>query len=107
MNPNFLNLFIKKLTRGRVVPMMSASVSWLIFAGIACGDQACRLRDHIRLEKMLRRCESDDVVPQGFDKLAYAVAGQRVIIDDIAPVDLRRGRRLSPVDDGLKSLTLP
>jgi hypothetical protein len=27
MNPNFLNLFMKKLTRGRVVPIISASVS--------------------------------------------------------------------------------
>jgi hypothetical protein len=29
MNPNFLNLFIKKLTRERVVPTISANVSWL------------------------------------------------------------------------------
>ena len=29
--PNFLNLFRKKLTRDRVVPTMSASVSCLIF----------------------------------------------------------------------------
>ena len=33
------------------------------------------------LEEMLRRHESDGVVIQGFDKLADAVAGQRVIID--------------------------
>ena len=30
MNPNFLNLFMKKLTRDRVVPIMSARASWLI-----------------------------------------------------------------------------
>jgi hypothetical protein len=31
MNPNFLNRFIKKLTREPVVPTISTSVSWLIF----------------------------------------------------------------------------
>src|ERR1017187_5151524 len=30
MRPSFLNLFIKKLTRERVVPTISARVSWLI-----------------------------------------------------------------------------
>ena len=28
MNPSFLNLFMKKLTRGRVVPTISARISW-------------------------------------------------------------------------------
>ena len=37
MKPNFLNLFMKILTRGRVVPMISASVSWLIGVVIGCG----------------------------------------------------------------------
>jgi hypothetical protein len=37
MKPNFLNLFMKRLTRGRVVPMISASVSWLIGVAMACG----------------------------------------------------------------------
>ena len=32
MKPSFLNLFMKKLTRARVVPTISASISWLIFA---------------------------------------------------------------------------
>ena len=32
MKPSFRNLFMKKLTRDRVVPIISASVSWLIFA---------------------------------------------------------------------------
>ena len=32
MKPSFLNLFMKKLTRDRVVPIISASVTWLIFA---------------------------------------------------------------------------
>ena len=32
MKPNFRNLFMKKLTRDRVVPIISASVSWLTFA---------------------------------------------------------------------------
>jgi hypothetical protein len=32
MKPSFLNLFMKKLTRARVLPIISASVSWLIFA---------------------------------------------------------------------------
>jgi hypothetical protein len=31
---------------------------------------------------MLSRCENNGFVSQGFDKLAYAVAGQRVIIDN-------------------------
>jgi hypothetical protein len=35
MKPNFRNLFMKKLTRDRVVPIISASVSWLIFAVLA------------------------------------------------------------------------
>jgi hypothetical protein len=37
MKPRFLNLFTKILTRGRVVPMISASVSWLIRVVIGCG----------------------------------------------------------------------
>jgi hypothetical protein len=32
MKPNFLNLFMKKLTRDLVVPIISASVSWLTLA---------------------------------------------------------------------------
>jgi transposase InsO family protein len=32
MKPNSLNLFTKKLTRVRVVPIISASVSWPILA---------------------------------------------------------------------------
>jgi len=28
MKPSFLNLFMKKLTRERVVPIISASISW-------------------------------------------------------------------------------
>jgi hypothetical protein len=32
MNPNRRNLFMKKLTRDRVVPIISASVSWLTLA---------------------------------------------------------------------------
>ena len=31
MKPSFLNLFMKKFTRGRVLPIISASFSWLIF----------------------------------------------------------------------------
>jgi hypothetical protein len=34
MYPNLRNLFMKKLTRARVVPIISASVSWLIFPTI-------------------------------------------------------------------------
>src|SRR3954454_2123529 len=37
IKPNFRNLFIKKLTRERVVPIISASVSWLTFGMIASG----------------------------------------------------------------------
>ncbi len=37
MKPNFLNLFMKWLTLGRVVPMISASVAWLIDVVIGCG----------------------------------------------------------------------
>ena len=40
MNPSFLNLFRKKFTRERVVPIISASVSWDMFgttrAGLSC-----------------------------------------------------------------------
>src|SRR5262249_15926049 len=43
-------------------------------------DQACRLCDHSRLEEALRRCESGGGVAKGLDKLAYAVAGQFLII---------------------------
>ena len=32
MKPNWRNLFIKKLTRERVVPIISARVYWLILA---------------------------------------------------------------------------
>jgi hypothetical protein len=39
MNPNFLNRFIEKLTRERVVPTISASVSWLIFGTTASGTR--------------------------------------------------------------------
>jgi len=37
MKPSFRNRFIKKLTRERVVPIISASVSWLILAMIGSG----------------------------------------------------------------------
>ena len=37
MKPNLRNLFMKKLTRDRVVPIISASVSWLIFAMTGSG----------------------------------------------------------------------
>jgi hypothetical protein len=35
IKPSFRNLFMKNLTRDRVVPIISASVSWLIFAVLA------------------------------------------------------------------------
>ena len=47
MNPSFLNLFMKKLTRGRVVPIISASVSWL--TRVAIGS------DRPSLPKLARR----------------------------------------------------
>ena len=37
MKPSFLNLFMKMLTRGRVVPIISASIAWLIFAVMGSG----------------------------------------------------------------------
>jgi hypothetical protein len=41
MKPNFLNLFMNILTRGRVAPMISARVSWLICIVIGCGPPCC------------------------------------------------------------------
>jgi hypothetical protein len=35
--PSFRNLFMNELTRDRVVPIISASVSWLMFARIGSG----------------------------------------------------------------------
>jgi hypothetical protein len=43
MKPKSLNRFRKKLTRERVVPIISASVSWLIFAIIGRGLDYCGL----------------------------------------------------------------
>ena len=37
MKPSFLNLFMKKFTRERVVPTMLARVSWETFASIRTG----------------------------------------------------------------------
>ena len=37
MNPSFLNLFMKKFTRERVAPIISASVSCEIFGSVRCG----------------------------------------------------------------------
>jgi hypothetical protein len=37
MKPSFLNLFVKKFTHERVVPTISASVSWGIFGRTRCG----------------------------------------------------------------------
>ena len=37
MKPNLRNLFMKKLTRDRVVPIISASISWLYFPTIRSG----------------------------------------------------------------------
>jgi hypothetical protein len=37
MNPNFLNRYMKKLTRERVVPIISANVSWLILGTTVSG----------------------------------------------------------------------
>src|SRR5262249_33643336 len=45
-------------------------------------DQACRLCEHAGPKEMLSRLESSGSVSQGFDKLAYAVTSQSVIIDD-------------------------
>jgi hypothetical protein len=45
-------------------------------------DQARCLRDQTRLEEMLSRDESNGFVSQRLDKLADAVTGQRVIIDN-------------------------
>ena len=42
IEPSFLNLFMKKLTRGRVVPTISASVSWVIFVVMGSGLPSCR-----------------------------------------------------------------
>ena len=40
MKPSFRNLFMKKFTREQVVPIISASVSWLILAITGSGDVA-------------------------------------------------------------------
>jgi hypothetical protein len=45
-------------------------------------DQACRVREQTGLEEVLGRSKSNRFVTQGFDELAYAIAGQRVIIND-------------------------
>jgi hypothetical protein len=45
-------------------------------------DQTRRLCDNTGLEETLGRFKSSGFVAQGFNKLAYAIAGQRVIIDD-------------------------
>jgi hypothetical protein len=37
MKPSFRNLYMKKLTRERVVPTISASVSWLILGTTVLG----------------------------------------------------------------------
>jgi len=37
MNPSFLNLFMKKFTRDRVVPTMLASVAWETFGSTRSG----------------------------------------------------------------------
>jgi len=37
MKPSLRNLFMKKLTRDRVVPIISANVSWLIFETVGWG----------------------------------------------------------------------
>jgi hypothetical protein len=46
--PNSRNLFMKKLTRDRAVPIISASVSWLIFAMTGSG----LLRRSVALREM-------------------------------------------------------
>ena len=49
MNPNLRNLFMKPLTRDLVVPIISASVSWLIFAtGSGFNDKASYPCAHCR-----------------------------------------------------------
>ena len=37
MKPSFLNLFMKKVTRGRVVPTISDNVSCMIFVAMGSG----------------------------------------------------------------------
>src|ERR1700682_5990170 len=37
MKPSFLNLFMKKFTRERVVPIISARVSWETFGSVRTG----------------------------------------------------------------------
>ena len=41
MKPSRRNLFMKKLTLDRVVPIMSASISWLIFGITVSGVPSC------------------------------------------------------------------
>jgi hypothetical protein len=48
MNPNFLNRFMKKLTRERVVPTISASLSWLILGTTVSGTASSPKRASIR-----------------------------------------------------------
>ena len=63
MKPKSLNRFKKKLTRERVVPIISASVSWLIFAIIGIGLDswpkfASRSSSRFSLELKRWRCRS-------------------------------------------------
>jgi hypothetical protein len=45
MNPNRRNLFMKELTRERVVPIISASVSWLMLAITGSGWLLAKIRE--------------------------------------------------------------
>ena len=73
MNPSFLNLFMKKFTRERVAPIISASVSCEIFGSVRVGiglavarQQQQRPREPLfaRVEQLIDQVRFDADVPR-------------------------------------------
>jgi hypothetical protein len=85
MKPSFLNLFMKWLTRGRVVPMISASVSWLIGMVIGCGPPLlplAEIRQHQERSRQALFARIEQLIDQV--RLDVAVAGQQMSREQLA-----------------------
>jgi hypothetical protein len=72
MNPSSRNLFMKVHMRDRVVPTISASVSWLIFAMTGAGSVPCQVGHQekhpcqtlfARIETLIDQIFLDAIVP--------------------------------------------
>src|SRR4030095_7124601 len=76
MRPSLRNLFMKKLTRDRVVPIISARVSWLIFGMIGWGLSSLPKLANSSHKRASRFSLDKELIDQVFRD--PAIAGQQI-----------------------------